>query len=376
MRFVFLPNSTGGQAAGLSRALKELGHHSETWVREQDWLQYPSDRVFLPLSPAPLLLRLVQAEIARFRMLRYLFDFDVVVYTFGSTVFCPHRSGFPGGPALWPLAAFFNGYQSLMQLLELAAAKLLGRRIVVLFQGDDARRGDFSLRNFPVSFADKVHRGYYSQMGDWIKAYQSKLFGLFADQIYFMNPDLAHVLPRRSRFMPYAHVFPEELGANAKRSQKPGILVGHAPTSRAVKGTVDVLAAVDSLRKNGVEFEFLLIENLAHSRARAVYKTVDLFVDQLLAGWYGGVAVEVMALGIPVIAYIRDLDSRFLPVGMVKDLPVQSADPRSIETVLRSLLVAKEEDLVSLGEQSREFVRKWHSPPSIAAQLLADLGIE
>lgn len=375
MRIIFLPYATGGQAAGLSKALRDLGHHSETWVREQDWLRYEADRVFVTSAPSQLWARVFRSELARFRMLRYLFDFEVVVYTYGSTVFCPHRSGFPGSSFLWPFTVLYNLYQSVMQLVELSLARILGRRIVVIFQGDDARRRRFSSNNFPVSFVRRVPRGYYSRMSDLVKVYQSKLFGIFAHQIYFVNPDLAHVLPRKARFMPYAHVFAEGVAPRAIRPKGSSRVLGHAPTSRAVKGTADVLRAVDLLRHKGLDFDFQLIEHLSNRQALATYESLDLFVDQLLAGWYGGVAVEVMALGVPVVAYIRDTDLRFVPPEMVRDLPIRSAEPSTIEDVLEDLLVLDHEGLVSLGQRSREFVVKWHEPRRVALQLLADLGI-
>ncbi len=58
----------------------------------------------------------------------------------------------------------------------------------------------------------------------------------------------------------------------------------------------------------GVRFEFTLVEGLHREEAKRLYERADLFVDQLILGWYGGVAVELMALGKPVIAHIRPGD--------------------------------------------------------------------
>ena len=74
-----------------------------------------------------------------------------------------------------------------------------------------------------------------------------------------------------------------------------------------------------------LDFEFILIEGLSHSEARHLYQTADLLVDQLFVGWYGGLAVECMALGKPVICYIREEDLAFLPAQMRQDLPIINA---------------------------------------------------
>jgi hypothetical protein len=41
----------------------------------------------------------------------------------------------------------------------------------------------------------------------------------------------------------------------------------------------------------------------------------------LFAGWYGGLAVELMALGKPVLAYIREEDLSFVDPQMRYELP-------------------------------------------------------
>jgi len=51
-------------------------------------------------------------------------------------------------------------------------------------------------------------------------------------------------------------------------------------------------------------------------------ETADLLVDQLLTGWYGAVAVEMMALGKPVVCYLREDDLKFIDSRM-------RADPRA-----------------------------------------------
>jgi glycosyltransferase involved in cell wall biosynthesis len=95
-------------------------------------------------------------------------------------------------------------------------------------------------------------------------------------------------------------------------------------------------------------------------------------VDQLLAGWYGGLAVEVMALGKPVVAYLRCEDLAFLPESMRAELPIVSAEPATIYAVLKRLLGEDAGQLARLGERSRAYVEHWHDPRSIAARLKAD----
>jgi glycosyltransferase involved in cell wall biosynthesis len=146
----------------------------------------------------------------------------------------------------------------------------------------------------------------------------------------------------------------------------------HAPTHREIKGTRFVVEAVDRLRHAGVAFDFALVENLERAEARRLYERADLLVDQLLLGWYGGLAVELMALAKPVVCFVRDGDLAFIPPAMRDQLPTVNATPSTLFEVLHRLLTMPREDLAELGRRSRAYVERWHDPLRIAR----DLGAE
>ena len=66
------------------------------------------------------------------------------------------------------------------------------------------------------------------------------------------------------------------------------------------KGTAHVIAACAQLP---VELE--IVEGLHHAEARERYRRADIVVDQLNAGWHGIFALEAMALGKPVVTYLK-----------------------------------------------------------------------
>jgi hypothetical protein len=133
-----------------------------------------------------------------------------------------------------------------------------------------------------------------------------------------------------------------------------------------------VLEAIERLRAEGVALELLLVEKMSHGQARRAYERADLLVDQLLAGWYGGLAVELMALGKPVVCYLREGDLGHLPPDMRADLPIIQATPQTIYAVLKEWTTIRRGDLVALGHSSRAYVERWHDPLKIAARLKAD----
>jgi hypothetical protein len=94
-----------------------------------------------------------------------------------------------------------------------------------------------------------------------------------------------------------------------------------------------------------------------------------LVVDQLLVGWYGGLAVECMALAKPVICYLLEEDLGFIDPGMREQLPLLRADPGTIYAVLRHALTAGRSRLPETGALGRAYVERWHNPLQIAGFL-------
>ena len=99
---------------------------------------------------------------------------------------------------------------------------------------------------------------------------------------------------------------------------------------------------------------------------------MDIVIDQLHAGWYGGVAVEAMALGKPVVVYIREDDLRFIPDEMRSDLPFVQVTPDNIEDGIRRVLNMSRGELLDLAIRSRIYVERWHDSEKIAVEVLQD----
>jgi hypothetical protein len=186
--------------------------------------------------------------------------------------------------------------------------------------------------------------------------------------VFFLNPDLRHWLPG-AHFVPYASVDPREL-RQVPPPDGDELVVAHAPTDRDVKGTGHVIAAVEALRHEGVSVRLDLIEDMTHGEALSRLAAADLVVDQLVLGWYGAVAVEAMALGRPVLAYIRENESEDNPFG--SKLPIVRTTAGTLAADLRALAV----DRVArhaLAAAGRRFVEEEHDPRRIARTVLDDL---
>jgi len=76
-----------------------------------------------------------------------------------------------------------------------------------------------------------------------------------------------------------------------------------------------------------------------------------------------------MALGKPVICYVREEDPGFIAPEMRSQLPVTRAEPGTIYGVLKECLTSHRHKLAELGALSRTYVERWHDPLRIAASL-------
>ena len=110
--------------------------------------------------------------------------------------------------------------------------------------------------------------------------------------------------------------------------------VVHAPSDRARKGT-RVGWRVERLGR-AASSSSSLVEGKSRAEARAALERADVVVDQLVVGWYGGVAVEAMALGKPVVALPRATDLERVPAELRAELPIVAARPDTLADVCAS----------------------------------------
>lgn len=368
LRVIHLPASIGGNAQNLSRYMAALGIESETWVLDGNRFGYAADRRLFSDGDNVFL-----RELKRLGAMVRLLGADVIFYNFGSTLFGGVGLGEPIGQGK-RLEALHRWYLMSMQRLELWLLRKTGCVCLVQYQGDDARQGDFSRGQFPVSIAAHVEPGYYSTVGDEHKRAQIRLMGKYCHKVYALNPDLLHVLPQTAVFLPYAHISLEDWQtAYGSETDDTPLRIGHAPTHRGVKGTDKLLEALETLRAEGLAFELVLVEGKTQIEAKHLYATTDVVFDQLYAGWYGGLAVEAMALGKPVMVYLREDDLGFIPAEMRAELPFIRTAPDSLLDDLRTLLRTPRRRLIEAGKRGRAYVEKWHDPALIARRVVADI---
>jgi len=105
--------------------------------------------------------------------------------------------------------------------------------------------------------------------------------------------------------------------------------------------------------------------NKPHHEAKKIYRTADIIIDSILGGAHGLFALEAMALGKPVVAWICDYMREHYP----KELPIVSANPETLQPVLERLL-GDPDWRSELGKRGRRYVETHHDMNIVGQKLL------
>ena len=171
------------------------------------------------------------------------------------------------------------------------------------------------------------------------------------------------------RWVPDAHVVPPGLDLRdytpvpSEDRRRPVVL--HAPSSRSRKGTEHVIAACE-----GLYVDLDIVEGLRHDEARRHYERADIVVDQLNAGWYGVFALEAMALGKPVLGYLREEAVRETESALGVEVPIVPVTKESLRERIAEL-AASADARRRIGASSRAYVEHVHDADKGADRLIA-----
>ena len=349
MRVLHGPVNVGNQPWVLSRYERLLGVQSDLVVNYSTWLGYQVDRclsAYAQKSPQALRSRLWFGLSAPFR-------YQVLHYYFGRSFLCWDDYS---PPTPW----WFS---------DLKLAKILRRKVFMTLQGCDVRLSELSaVRNVFTP----CHDGHCPAVPVCRATLDAQRQALIRNvlpkvhRVFVLNPELAHYVPGAT-FLPYASVDVEGIAPVWPKTDGPAVVL-HAPSDEGIKGSRIIMAAVERLQQR-LPIEFVLVKGLPHAEAMRLYQKADLVIDQVLAGWYGGFAVEAMAMGKPVACYIREADLQHIPEAMRAELPLIRLTPETIEADLAAALTRRAE-WPRWGEQARAFVCRWHHPRRIAAAML------
>lgn len=132
-----------------------------------------------------------------------------------------------------------------------------------------------------------------------------------------------------------------------------------------VKGSFEIKEAVEKLQNEGYEIEFLFFDNVPNTEVKYYQAQADIVIDQLKAGWHGSAGMECLAMGKPVITYIRPEVENIIP----HEHPLINANIDTIYVVLKDLLDNMDKTR-QIGKNSRDYALKYHDYKIVSKKLL------
>ena len=260
---------------------------------------------------------------------------------------------------------FYFGKTLLPKQLDLPFYKFFGKKVVMEYLGYDLQLYQYSIDKYEITNVRYYKPHDVSVLADRKKTERYK------SESRFINKHLV-CAPYLSEFAPGSTVHPLAIDLNdyafaPKATPENETVVMHAPTSRGNKGTSFIMEAVDKLINEGYAIRKLLVENVTHAELKKKYLECDIFIDQILGGWYGTAAIEAMAIGRPTICFIRE--SYFEHVDYGHLIPIINAQPSTIYDVLKKTIEEKHL-LPEIGKKSRNFVEEVHDLEKLTKRII------
>jgi hypothetical protein len=287
----------------------------------------------------------IAAAVARVPLLVWaILRFDGFIFSFGQT--------------------FFRGR-------ELALLRFLGKRLVVVYNGTDARPPY-------IDGVDMAAIGSVS-VSEIVRLAKRKkaLIRRFEKHAHAVvsQPAFSHFFERPVvDWFKVGQPWTPAVDARTLRPKTEGpVRILHAPSLAAVKGTAEIRAAVGVLQDEGLDLQLVELENVPNSVVRAEIARADFVIDQLYSDApMVGFATEAASAGVPAIVggYAWDELRRIYPGDEMP--PVEQCHPDALPSAIRVMaLDAGRRD--ALGASAKAYVEKRWAPDQIATRFLAML---
>lgn len=268
------------------------------------------------------------------------------------------------GPALkFDVYQFYFGNSLTGQnLTEVRLLKALRKKVFFYFCGCDIRDSKSVIQTYQYSAC----KACWPMSCSANRKKATKIAESYANGVFVSTPDLLEFVDN-SILLPQ----PIDIEILKKYIKIPSvksntIKIVHAPSNSQLKGSAFIEKAIENLIAKGYPIEFILIENKPHEEVLKICSQADIIIDQLLIGSYGQYSVEGMALGKPVVCYIRDDLKDLYP----EKIPIVNANIADVEDVIKSL-IDNDSLRESKGKESFDYVCNVHDVRVIAEKALS-----
>lgn len=321
-----------GVGSCLEKGFNDLGYRADFYYRHKHPYQYIGGK-HMNISSCSLIARLQ----LYYLLIKMLILYDYIIY-------------------------LGSGSGLLNQAKEIPILNFFRKKTMIIYTGCDVRMPEV-VSKYRWNPCRNCPQDYKDQVGCNITIKKGRIRREERQFLHCVSPDECAgfiAKPYHSILFPVDLDKISSIAATSGKKRKLKIL--HAPSNKDYKGTIHIIKAIEKLRAQ-FDFEFRLVQNVSIEELHNEICDSDFVIDQMLSGFYGLFAIESMALGKPVVCFIReDLVS--------SEMPIINADPDTIFQILEWVL--KSPDILqSISIRSIQYAHEMHSAKNICAKLLS-----
>jgi hypothetical protein len=248
-------------------------------------------------------------------------------------------------------------------LSDLKMIKEAGKKIVFIFTGTDVRwlysmQQDFVKHGIPPVPYDDYNTDEHSLRQ---RLSTMRMAEKYANIIISM-PNQSQLALRS--YYPYRQfVDLEKFDHRPEQRKRPMII--HAASNQAGKGSKVVIAILEKLKAENLEFDFKILSGLPFHEITAEYANCDMLIGQMYAPSGGFQERELLACGKVVMTSILHQ----YPDHQLVDTPIIDVDPTNLEAKLRQW-IPDLEGRQKLADQALPYAEKHHSPHAFCQNLV------
>jgi len=240
--------------------------------------------------------------------------------------------------------------------LELPVLKLLGKKIIVSAYGSDVRTEEITRKLGKYHFyLDYSHEDVLNEVGPDSKIRRRVKHVLKYANVALSAYDMIEYTPSSRNDVFYWAIDTKEWQPVYKTNNKKVVIL-HATNQPKYKGTRFLIKTIEKLKKEKYPIEFIFIQKMLNKEAKKMYEHADIVAEQFLGGSHGYTAIEAMALGKPVMSYLRKKE--YLPNW--NECPIVNTNPENLYENL--VMLIKDKSLrEELGRKGRKYVEEVYS---------------
>jgi hypothetical protein len=257
-------------------------------------------------------------------------------------------------------------YSFLPIQLDIPLLRALGKRVVVVWCGDDVR-----YKPIQVELDRRILENPWwpppgsPAFANWM-SWGRDFFEAFWT-VKLAEKTGCHVVGTRDsatfQGRPYSgFMMPQRMLTDEPRSASDEPLIIHAPTNPDIKGTREVEAAIKQLRDEGLRFRFELVQGLPADALDGLLRECDIVIDQP-GVWPGRFGVAAMAAGAVVVGGNQ---AEYWHVPDVSPVEQFERDADALAAVLRGLIMDRPRRQ-ELMRRSLEYARRNYSYPAFVS---------